>query len=307
MKMKTMSRLKHITTPIAASLVLLAVACGGTEEAPVVVAPTSAPVPTLTAAPVATATSVPTAVPAPIEVAAPTAAPTPAAAVRRTGEKQAMYLGGLGRTGSFDTTPAVLGEVKWKFKMFPNTSGSPTVAQGVVYQGSSTRLFAVEADSGEELWRFETDGIIRGSPAVSDAVVYIGSADGRLYAVDAVTGEEKWRFQTGDKVYSSPAVVDGVVYVGSQDRHLYAVDVATGRERWRFQIEDTDSETVAIVGREDFVGVYSSPAIAGDAVYFGAWDGNIYSLDLTTGQERWRLSPNPPMDRDGRREDSGRG
>ena len=185
---------------VVALAVSIAVACGAREETPPPT-PTSAPVPT------------------------PTEAPRPAAAPAAQVENLPMYLGGLGRTGSFDTAPAVFGTVKWKFKVFPNTSGSPTVARGVVYQGSGTRLFAVEAESGEELWRFETDGIIRGSPAVSDAVVYIGSADGRLYAVDAVTGEEKWRFQTGDKVYSSPAVVDGVVYVGSKDRHLFALDV----------------------------------------------------------------------------------
>ena len=283
MKKRTMSRLRYITTPIAAFLLLLALSCSALEEAPAV-APTTPPAPTSTAAPI------PTAVPT------PTVVPAPAAATGPNVENLPMYLGGLGRTGAYDTTPAVLGTVKWKFKAYPGMTSSPVLADGVLYFGSSIRLIAVEAETGEELWRFETDDFVRSSPAVSEGVVYVGSKDGFLYAVDARTGEEKWRFQTGDWVYSSPAVSDGMVFVGSRDRNLYAVDTATGQERWRFQTSDISQgyvhadEPVGV-----FLGVYSSPAVAAGAVYFGAHDGNLYSLDATSGQERWRLELGDPV------------
>jgi outer membrane protein assembly factor BamB len=207
-----------------------------------------------------------------------------------------MYLGGLSRTGEYDTAPAVYGTVKWKFKAYPGMTSSPVLAEGVLYFGSSVRLIAVDAENGEERWRFETDGFVRSSPAVSDGVVYVGSEDGHIYAVDAATGAEKWRFKTGDKVYSSPAISDGVVFVGSRDRHLYAIDVATGRERWRFQTSDISPGYVqGDLHLTRLLGVYSSPAVAGGAVYFGAHDGNLYSLDATSGQERWRLELGDPV------------
>jgi outer membrane protein assembly factor BamB len=61
-----------------------------------------------------------------------------------------------------------------------------------------------------------------GSPAVANGVVYVGSYDGKLYALDAVTGALKWSYATGHHFSSNPAVANGVVYVGSWDGTLYA-------------------------------------------------------------------------------------
>jgi len=36
--------------------------------------------------------------------------------------------------------------------------------------------------------------------------------------------------------------------------------------------------------------VLGSPAIAGDYVYFGSRDGNLYALDALAGKERWRFT-----------------
>ena len=35
--------------------------------------------------------------------------------------------------------------------------------------------------------------------------------------------------------------------------------------------------------------VYSSPAIADGVVYFGSKDGNLYAVDIKTGQEKWKF------------------
>src|SRR4026208_996825 len=65
-------------------------------------------------------------------------------------------------------------------------------------------------------WTFKTDGPIIGSPAVANGVVYIGSTDGNLYALDQETGKQKWKFKTfaSRQVTSSPTIANGLVYFG---------------------------------------------------------------------------------------------
>lgn len=84
--------------------------------------------------------------------------------------------------------------------------------------------------TGEVLWRTELPDRANTSPSVAGGVIVQGSGDGNLYGLDAETGDILWSFATGDAVHSSPAIADGVVYVGSDDGTLYAIsDVdATG-------------------------------------------------------------------------------
>src|ERR1043165_3714918 len=78
-------------------------------------------------------------------------------------------------------------------------------------------------------WTFKTDGPIIGSPAVANGVVYIGSTDGNLYAVDQETGKQKRRVKpfAARQVTSSPTIANGLVYFGGFDGILYAVDAET--------------------------------------------------------------------------------
>jgi outer membrane protein assembly factor BamB len=52
--------------------------------------------------------------------------------------------------------------------------------------------------------------------------------------------------------------------------------------------------------------VQSSPAVAGGVVYFGSGDGNLYAVDIATGEQRWRFAalgdlftPSSPVVADG--------
>ncbi|HCD06019.1 MAG TPA: hypothetical protein DEQ60_11925, partial [Methylophaga sp.] len=35
--------------------------------------------------------------------------------------------------------------------------------------------------------------------------------------------------------------------------------------------------------------MFSSPAIAGEQVYFGSMDGYLYALDINNGEQTWRF------------------
>ena len=68
-------------------------------------------------------------------------------------------------------------------------------------------------------WTFKTDGPIIGSPAIANGVVYIGSTDGNLYALDQETGKQKWKFKTlaSRQVTSTPTIANSLVYFGGFD------------------------------------------------------------------------------------------
>ncbi len=196
---------------------------------------------------------------------------------------------------------------------------SPTIVDGVVYIGSGDhRVYALDAQTGAVKWKFESGDVVHATPAVVNGVVYIGSFDRNFYAIDAASGRELWHFQTGDDqvlhnqigIPGSAAVADGVVLFGCRDGHFYALDARTGRLKWSednrmgwviaspavqngivyfptsdgTQFKAINIETGALVWRTVNKAIsFSSPAIAGDRIYFGSHDGWVRALALATG------------------------
>jgi outer membrane protein assembly factor BamB len=100
------------------------------------------------------------------------------------------------------------------------------VANGVVYVGSQDgNLYAFNAATGQTLWSAATSGPIYSSPTVANGVVYIGSSPIYLlnfYAFNAATGQPLWTAGVGAWVSCSAAVANGMVYVAEFNGALYA-------------------------------------------------------------------------------------
>jgi hypothetical protein len=230
----------------------LLLACAGPEATGT---PSPTPIPTLqpTALPAPTVASVadvaasaiiePTATPP-----SPTETPVPPTPTPPSDPPDAIFRGGLERTGSYDDEGvASFNRLKWRF-----------MAEGAEIHPNLRRF---------SLYRI---GKVQSSPAIHDGVTFVGSDDFHLYAVDLETGEKKWRFlarpvvvQPAGPVQSSPAVDNGTVFFGTIANHLYAVDTETGEEKWKFRTGSA---------------VLSSPAIVDNTVYFGSWDGYVYAV-----------------------------
>ncbi|HEX6881643.1 MAG TPA: PQQ-binding-like beta-propeller repeat protein [Terriglobales bacterium] len=146
-------------------------------------------------------------------------------------------------------------------------------------------------------WKFHTGGRVFSSPAVAAGTAFVGSTDHNLYAVDLATGSQKWKFETGSRVTSSAAVAEGAVFFGSMDANFYALDAATGKLRWKFKtggehrytathLHGAMPEAEAMPDPFDFY--LSSPAVVNGIVYFGSGDGNVYALNASDGQLKWK-------------------
>ena len=205
-----------------------------------------------------------------------------------------------------------IGPDLWDFYL-----SSPAILDGAVYFGCGDgNVYSLDAASGALRWKFPTGNVVHASPAVANGTVYIGSFDSYFYALDAATGSLRWKFQTGVDLPShlmmglpgSAAVANGVVYFGCRDSNFYALDAQTGRQRWAFnnggswviaspavqnnivyfvtsdshKFEALDAQTGAELYSLPYnIFAFSSPAIAGDRAYFGAFDGLLHEVNLT--------------------------
>lgn len=182
----------------------------------------------------------------------------------------------------------------------------------VLFGSSDGNVYSLDAKKGILNWKFKTDGPIHSTPVIDKNILFIGGWDANLYAINCTTGKEKWKFSTGTKtgfkgIQSSVAVADGMVYFGARDPYLFALDSETGKEIWKYDAENSwiissavvlnnilyvgSSDTYALLALDSKTGkeryrfrtsgyVYSSPAIAGNTIYFGDFTGNFFSLDM---------------------------
>lgn len=117
------------------------------------------------------------------------------------------------------------------------------------------------------------------APAVSDdGAVYVGSyTDKKLYAFQRDTGNlvASWTPPTfSDKVVGGAAVAGDMVYIGMGDKGLRAYNRKTGQE---LRYDGTK------------YGVWSTPVIADNTVYFTSLDHNLYALDAKTLGYKWQV------------------
>jgi eukaryotic-like serine/threonine-protein kinase len=201
---------------------------------------------------------------------------------------------------------------------------SPTLSEDALYFGSGDgNVYSLDAASGKLNWKFTTGDVVHASPAVANGTVYVGSWDSYFYAIDAASGKEKWRFKTGVDpdthnqvgIQSSAAVADGIVYFGCRDSNFYALDSSTGQKKWSFNNKGSwvitspavydgkvyfgTSDTKQFFAFDAKAGgspvlslkftwpIFSSPAIAGDTVYFGSHNGVLTAVDLKSAKVAW--------------------
>jgi outer membrane protein assembly factor BamB len=163
------------------------------------------------------------------------------------------------------------GGLRWKVD--GTIGGSPAVAGGRVFVGTTTgQLQARSAATGALLWT-RAGGSLSGAPAVTGGVVYsFGTENGasRLFARRADTGALVWKQAlTGQLNWTWPAVAGGRV-LAATSAGISALDAATGTLRWRVNVAGA-----------------SSPAVANGLVYAGLTSG-IGAWRLSDGVRRWR-------------------
>ena len=235
-----------------------------------------------------------------------------------------VYVGSF--DGNLYALNATTGEKLWSFPAGSGQGGrsSPAVVNGVVYYDGGITLYALDARTGEKLWSFDD---VSGSPAVANGVVYAGANTNTFFALDARTGSKIWSFTVGPEgvryppfSYIPPAVADGVVYVPYSNEYLYALDASTGALMWSYTAPGLTGSSPAVAKGLVYIGaeamyalnaktgavvwkfapgiqIVNAPAVANGIVYFGSRDTNfgyqepnLYAVDASTGSRLWSVT-----------------
>ncbi len=167
---------------------------------------------------------------------------------------------------------AASGKIKWTFATKGEVWSTPTVADGTIYVTSLDGTVYALDGSGKSRWTFSNPNAgIAGSATVNGSAVYVGAFDNKLYSIKTSDGTENWSYQAGNWFWGAARVQDAVVYAANLDGKVYAIDDASGKLKWNKPF-DTGSP------------VRSSPAIAGGGLIVANKAGQVYKLDLSSGE-----------------------
>jgi len=120
-------------------------------------------------------------------------------------------------TGGYVISPPLLAAVDpvaqdFRWTLSASYTGTPAVANGVVYAVSGGELVANDAGTGAALWTFAGDGKLSYPPIVANGFVYVSST-ANDFAVDVRTHTEAWTDASGGWL----AVTSGRLVVAGAD------------------------------------------------------------------------------------------
>jgi len=126
----------------------------------------------------------------------------------------------------------------------------------------------------------------------SDSNLYTGSKEGRLIQYNLDSAKLNWSepititttsgfgcstATTAVAIYGTPALANGLVFVAGYNGEVHAYAADNLGERWVYPRKGT---LKPIIG---------SIVVYNDTLYFGCTDGNIYGLDVTTGDKKFQF------------------
>ncbi len=96
--------------------------------------------------------------------------------------------------------------------------------------------------------------------------------------------------------WSGTVVVDGTLFVGTKEGRLVEVNVADGSRQWSEPLKMPASGGLGCAGptagggcaaQPSGVAIYGTPAVAGELVYIGGYNGKIYAFNSDSLAVRW--------------------
>jgi outer membrane protein assembly factor BamB len=231
-----------------------------------------------------------------------------------------VFRGNAQATGVAEGTLPKELSLLWKFPVEKGSFESTPIVDGnSVYIGDMDGTFyALDLTTGQQLWKFDKGKEKIGftsAAAVRDGLVYAGDIDGELFCLNVATGEKKWSVKSEGEIDSAPNFYHGNLLFGSQDATLYCVDAKTGVEQWKHTIGDQIRCSPTVVqdrcflagcdGKLHVVNLHngeeigamdidsptgSTPAVAGDFIYFGTEGATFFCVNWKTLKEVWHWS-----------------
>lgn len=160
-----------------------------------------------------------------------------------------------------------------------NTDLKPTI---VIYGKSVSPLSGVNRNFSQPVTYTVTaeDGSTKTYTVkpVFQRTVFMNSADGFMYALNGINGQLIWKSVVNTFHSSTPVVSNDMLYAAGRDG-IYALDLRSGIQKWRFPLP--------LVSNFE---ILPSPMVVNGTLYMGAWDGFVYALNATSGNQVWKTA-----------------
>jgi hypothetical protein len=134
-----------------------------------------------------------------------------------------------------------------------------------------TRLYAFDIDDGSLVWEYQSDDGLMRWVGTDDDVVFFSAATETVTALNLNDGKLLWKNGPGYWM-QFPAAQDGRIFFGSGDERFQSLDASTGQVNWQQSINLSSLNQIG------------QPFIRDAAIWFNAVTGEIYALDLETGE-----------------------
>ena len=216
----------------------------------------------------------------------------------------------------------------WQRELRAPLAGGPSAADGLVVVGTSKgEVIALAQQDGALRWRVRVNAEILAAPAVGGGLVVVRGVDGKLFGLAEADGHENWLVdqqvpRLSLRGTSRPLLTGDLVICGFDNGRLLAVTRGSGATAWdvavaqphgntelrrlididaAVQTDGDDLFAIAYQGRiarlvrdsgqivwaRDLSG-YRGLAVDANAVYVTTSEGDVVSLNRSTGTEQWR-------------------
>ena len=162
--------------------------------------------------------------------------------------------------------------------------GDPVILGGNVLLGSAAgdALYLLSRRDGALVRSYPASNSVEAPATVHKGVIYFSDTGGNTFAY-TVQGELLWRHDGSAPILAPPAVRDGMLVVTNVDDLAVALDAKTGELQWQYRASRD-------LTREAELALYAAPEalLSEDEALLGFSTGALVSVDLETGEERWR-------------------
>ncbi len=181
--------------------------------------------------------------------------------------------------------------IMWEFKTgyherHKSILSSPiSVGNLVIFWAYDGNLYALDAETGKEKWKNAFADFIGSSPCFShkNNLLYIGTEHSSLnhkwglLAVHKKTWENSWFVPFHSFVHCSPGYSEknNLVVCGSNDNRIVICNWTTGEIQAELKVQ-WEIKWGFWFSKDESI------------AYFWSWDGNMYALDILTGEIQWQ-------------------
>lgn len=184
------------------------------------------------------------------------------------------------------------GKLNWQVNTHVAISSGVGIGECIlVVGGAAGEVIALRQEDGVEIWRTCVPGEILARPAISHGVVIVKTVNGILYALSSADGKELWTFHQYEpnlilRGSSSPLIRGHNVIVGFANGNLIRLDLRDGQLRWLKTIALSEGSFAV----QRMIDVEADPIVFDHRIFAATYQGNIASLDWTSGKVLWSHS-----------------